>query len=88
MQELFLGPLHLYSKCAALDCCGLPNKWKGAVSVSVHAIGSPLPYLNCIVGPHWERMCLLILLEGREVHKGEAGFPSMGKKRGGNEGSD
>jgi hypothetical protein len=32
-----------------------------AVFDSVPAIRPPYPYLDCLVGPQWERMCLVLL---------------------------
>lgn len=42
--------------------CLSPNKWRRACPQSLFpSIGSPLHYLDCLVGPQWERICLVLL---------------------------
>jgi len=50
--------------------CSLVFMWVFYMKVGVEwrlswslfpAIGSTYPYLGCLVGPHWERMCLVML---------------------------
>lgn len=62
MQDLDLDHLHICNKCAIWCSYGYPNTWirdcLGLCSLSLDAL---TPYLDCLFGPQWERMCIDLL---------------------------
>lgn len=55
-QELFLGSLHVYRRCAAWSSCESPSNWTRALWFCCLQL-DPLPASrNALLGPHWERM--------------------------------
>ena len=55
----------------------------GFVSDSDPDIGFPFPYLDCLVGPQWERMCLVLLrldILEQQVGTQNGDFPSSEEK--------
>jgi hypothetical protein len=49
LQGLYLGPLHIYSRCAAWSSCGSPNNWsRGCVGVCYLPL-DPLPQIALYV---------------------------------------
>ena len=58
MQRLYLGPLHICSKCAAWFSCGV-----GVVFQAIffyHWIHLP-NRLDCLFELHWEKICIVLL---------------------------
>ena len=60
-QGLDLGPLHTWSRCVFGLHVGPLRSGVEDVSDSVSCHWMPLPYLDCLVGPQWERGCLVLL---------------------------
>ena len=88
MQGLDLDILHIFNKCSAWSLCDSPNKWSGAVSVSVLFHWIPFSYLDCLVGPQWERIHLVLLgLDVPEWGGTQVGLPFSEKKGRGQWGS-
>lgn len=61
IQELNIDPIHICCKFAAWPSCGSPNKWTVLSWSLFPVIGSPSTYLDLLVGPQWERLCLVLL---------------------------
>ena len=59
MRELDLDPLHICRICRAWCSCGSHNRRiRGCVCLCFRALDLLPPYLDCLVWPQWEKMCL------------------------------
>lgn len=83
MQNLDLRLLHISSTYIVWSSCGSPNNWSMAVSDSIACHCFPFPYLDSLLGPPCETVCLVLLgldVQCRVVHKGD--FTFCEKQRG------
>jgi len=82
MLDLDLDSLQNFSKYAASSSYVTPNKWS-----VLTAPRYPLPYLDCLVGPHWERICLVLMgLDVPGWGSTQSGLlPSLRRREGSNE---
>lgn len=71
-------PTHCSKSAASSSCVGpLPMDLRLSLSL-FPAIGCSYPYLDCMVGAHWERMCLILL--GLEYGGTQGGSPFSKEK--------